>query len=285
MSENIIAEVNHQKYDHVFRIIFNDRKEALSLYNALANTNYTDPDLLEINTLEDAVFIGMKNDVSFIINDYLNLYEHQSTTNPNMPLRGLFYLSDLLKQMYYDKVIYTNTKVEIMTPKYIVFYNGVNEVENNFELRLSESYINKTDSPDLEVVAHVININYGHNEELSNRCQKLKEYSIFVDRVHKLMNGASKDKQKEKLLGVIDSCIRDHILEDILSKERSRIMASILSQFDADKYVEVVKQESYERGSKDTIINLVKEGLLDISIAADKAGMTEGEFKELLHKG
>ena len=172
-----------------------------------------------------------------------------------------------------------------MTPKYIVFYNGVNEVEDNFELRLSESYINKTDSPDLEVVAHVININYGHNEELSNRCKKLKEYSIFVDRVHKSMNGASKDKQKEKLLGVIDSCIRDHILEDILSKERSRIMASILSQFDADKYVEVVKQESYDKGKVETIVGVYKN-CIAMGMSKEEAlnilRISEIEFEKLL---
>ena len=248
MSENIIATVNHQKYDHVFKIVFGERKELLSLYNALAGTDYTDPNQLEINTLEDAVYVGMKNDVSFIINDYLNLYEHQSTINPNMPLRGLFYMSDILKTMYYDKLIYSKSRMDILTPTFIVFYNGLNIVPDNFELRLSDSFINKTDTPDLEVVAHVININYGHNTELYDKCQKLKEYAIFVEKIHGALTGVAKEKQAVLLAKVIDECIEEHILEDILGKERKRIMETILSQFDADKYVDGVRKESFDEG-------------------------------------
>ena len=248
MSENIIATVNHQKYDHVFKIVFGERKELLSLYNALAGTDYTDPNLLEINTLEDAVYVGMKNDVSFIINDHLNLYEHQSTINPNMPLRGLFYMSDILKTMYYDKLIYSKSRMDILTPTFIVFYNGLNIVPDNFELHLSDSFINKTDTPDLEVVAHVININYGHNTELYDKCQKLKEYAIFVEKIHGALTGVAKENQAVLLAKVIDECIEEHILEDILGKERKRIMETILSQFDADKYVDGVRKESFDEG-------------------------------------
>lgn len=248
MSENIIATVNHQKYDHVFKIVFGERKELLSLYNALAGTDYTDPNLLEINTLEDAVYVGMKNDVSFIINDHLNLYEHQSTINPNMPLRGLFYMSDILRTMYYDKLIYSKSRMDILTPTFIVFYNGLSIVPDNFELRLSNSFINKTDTPDLEVVAHVININYGHNTELYDKCQKLKEYAIFVEKIHSALTGVAKENQAVLLAKVIDECIEEHILEDILGKERKRIMETILSQFDADKYVDGVRKESFDEG-------------------------------------
>lgn len=248
MSENIIATVNHQKYDHVFKIVFGERKELLSLYNALAGTDYTDPNMLEINTLEDAVYVGMKNDVSFIINDHLNLYEHQSTINPNMPLRGLFYMADILKTMYYDKLIYSKSRMDILTPTFIVFYNGLSVVPDNFELRLSNSFINKTDTPDLEVVAHVININYGHNTELYDKCQKLKEYAIFVEKIHTALTGVAKENQAVLLAKVIDECIEEHILEDILGKERKRIMETILSQFDADKYVDGVRKESFDEG-------------------------------------
>ena len=281
MAENIIAKVNHQRYDHVFKIVFSERKELLSLYNALADTDYDNPDMLEVNTLEDAVFLGMKNDVSFIINDYQNPFEHQSTTNPNMPLRGLFYLSDLFKQMYYDRLIYTKSRINILTPRYIVFYNGIEEIEDKFELRLSESFAQKTDSPDLEVVAHVININYGHNTELYSKCKKLEEYSIFVDRVHKAIKNVPKHGQAEKLVEAIDSCIKDHVLEDILRKDRNRVMACILSQFDADKYVDGVRQESYDEGYNEGYEAAQKDHQSEIDALTDAIKDKDAELERL----
>ena len=138
--------------------------------------------------------------------------------------------------------------MDILTPTFIVFYNGLSIVPDNFELRLSNSFINKTDTPDLEVVAHVININYGHNTELYDKCQKLKEYAIFVEKVHTALTGVAKENQAVLIAKVIDECIEEHILEDILGKERKRIMETILSQFDADKYVDGVRKESFDEG-------------------------------------
>ena len=42
--------------------------------------------------LEDVIYMKMKNDLAFLIDDVLNLWEHQSTWNPNMPVRGAFYI-------------------------------------------------------------------------------------------------------------------------------------------------------------------------------------------------
>jgi len=81
--------------DRLFRVVFRDKKDLLSLYNAINETCYTNLDDLEIRILEDAVYLGYKNDLSFLISNTLNLYEHQSSTNPNMPLRGLIYFADM----------------------------------------------------------------------------------------------------------------------------------------------------------------------------------------------
>jgi len=289
MSENIIATINQKKYDHVFRIVFNNKKELLSLYNALANRDYNDPDALQINTLEDAVFIGMKNDISFIISDYLNLYEHQSTINNNMPLRGLFYFSDLYKSMYYNRALYDTKQINILTPIFVVFYNGTVDIPDNYTMKLSEAFINPTDSPDLEVIAHVYNINYGHNINLYKKCKKLEEYSIFVDKVHKALANADKQDYAKELARVIDDCIKNDILADILIRERSRIMESFLSHFDADEYVDFIKQDSYEDGIKQgvsqgtdnaTIKNLkntMKNGSLSFDAACDLLGIDNRE--------
>ena len=286
MSENIIATINRKRYDHVFRIVFNNKKELLSLYNALADTNYDNPELLEINTLEDAVYIGIKNDLSFIVNSYLNLYEHQSTINNNMPLRGLFYFSDLYKTIYYNKSLYSEKQVKILTPIFIVFYNGTKDVPDNYTMKLSDSFINPATSPDLEVVAHIININYGHNVKLYDKCQKLKEYSIFIDKAHKALYKQPKNTHSKILSKVIDECIADGILTDILTYERSRIMESFLSHFDADEFVDFIKHESFEDGYDsgiiDTTLSFYIDGTISKPVALEKTHLTPEEFDQAL---
>ena len=91
-------KINKKYKDRIFRMIFHEKKELLELYNAVNNSNYTNPDDLTITTIEDVVYMGMKNDLSFLIGDVMNLYEHQSSFSPNLPLRGLFYFSSLYKE-------------------------------------------------------------------------------------------------------------------------------------------------------------------------------------------
>ena len=85
------AAVNRNYKDTVFRMLFRENENLLSLYNALNGTFYTDIDSLEITTLENAVYMNYKNDISFVLDSELMIYEHQSTVNPNMPLRDLKY--------------------------------------------------------------------------------------------------------------------------------------------------------------------------------------------------
>ena len=249
---NYDITINRKYKDSVFNIVFSDKKELLSLYNALADKDYDDPELLQINTLKDAVFINIRNDVSFILGSELNLYEHQSTRNPNMALRGLFYFSDLYKSMYYSEKIFYSTPLSILTPRFIVFYNGGEDVPDRYEIRLSDLFVCKDGSePDVEVVAHVYNINVGHNEELAKRCRKLREYSIFVDRIRKALNECGNDANlvpKDEVLKVIRNCVKEDILADILGKEASRIMNSVLENFNMDVFVEAVMADGEAKG-------------------------------------
>lgn len=288
MAENIISEINKKRYDHLFRIVFNDKKELLSLYNALTDKDYDNPDDLEISTLEDAVYLGMKNDLSFIINNYLSLYEHQASVCGNLPLRGLFYFSDLYKSLYYSAAIYRKSQIRVLTPVFVVFYNGLEEVPDNYDVKLSDAFINPTDTPDVEIVAHVKNINYGHNSELYHKCKKLEEYSIFVDRVHKTINKNNRNEHAELLTKIIDSCIYDGILADILSKERGRIMECFLSHFDADEYINFVKQEGYDSGyDSGTINNTIMFFLknhISKSVAMKETNLSEEDFDKAVEK-
>ena len=102
------SSVNRNYKDTIFRMLFKDKENLLSLYNAVNGTTYTDTENLEITTLKDAVYMNYKNDVSFVFDFELNLYEHQSTINPNMPLRNLIYVTRVLQGFIRDQDIYSS---------------------------------------------------------------------------------------------------------------------------------------------------------------------------------
>ena len=179
------ATANRKYKDTVFRMLFSDRKNLLSLYNAINETSYTDAAQLEIVTLENAIYMGMKNDLAFIINTNLFLYEHQSTYNPNMPLRDLFYISSEYQKMVDWKSLYTSTRLRIPTPNFIVFYNGTEKKKDHWVNHLSEAFENLSGEPKLELEVLTLNINEGHNEELMEQCQTLREYAQYVNCVRK----------------------------------------------------------------------------------------------------
>ena len=259
--------INRSYKDRLFKIIFEDKKELLSLYNALTGKNYQNPDELEINTIDDVIYMHLKNDMSFILDDWQNLFEQQSTFNPNQPLRGFFYFADLYKVKYFGKKIYSTRLLKIPTPQYIVFYNGTTSMPDRKELRLSDAFQQPTAQPDIEVVAHMLNINYGHNKELMERCQKLKEYAQFIDIIRHYLKENEHWSNEQAISKAIDDCIQNNILRDILQKERLRVMASILSEFDEVGYKEMIRQEAYE--------DAYEEG--------HEAGLEEGREQELAH--
>ena len=124
--------VNRKHKDRLFSFLFGseaNREWTLSLYNAVNGTSFTDPEEIQFTTIEDAIYMGMKNDLSFILCYVMNIYEQQSTYSPNMPVRQLMYAGKL-----YDKYIQTNNLniygkkiVRLPVPKLIVFYNGAEE--------------------------------------------------------------------------------------------------------------------------------------------------------------
>ena len=159
---------NHK--DRLFRMIFREKKELLSLYNAVNGTSYTNAEELEIVTLENAIYMNMKNDLAFIMDSYLNLYEHQSTKNPNMPLRDMFYISLEYQAYVNNKSLYSSTLQKLPTPKFVIFYNGTEDLEECTELRLSDAYENLEGEPNLELRVIVLNVNEGCNRKLMEHC-------------------------------------------------------------------------------------------------------------------
>lgn len=240
-----------RKYkDFLFRRVFRDKTDLLDLYNALNGTKYDKPDDLEITTLEDAIYLSMKNDTSFIVSSTLNLYEHQSTVNPNMPIRGLMYFARLYDAYIasHKLDIYGRKPVALPTPHYIVFYNGREEIPDKTTLKLLDSFIVKEadESPVLDCIATVLNINYGHNESTLEACKRLGDYSYFINEVNKsLISGL---KQKEAIETAINYCIENDILADILIKHRSEVYDMLLTYYDEKLHTKTLLQEGFEDG-------------------------------------
>ena len=145
--------------DRLFRMIFNDKEKLLELYNAMNRPDYTDASELQVVTLENAIYLSMKNDVAYVLHDELFLYEQQSTKNANMPLRCLFYASDTYSILVKDKNLYVTKMLPLPSPTFVVFYNGKQKMDEEGELRLSDAFVKKQEIPNLEVIVKVKNIN------------------------------------------------------------------------------------------------------------------------------
>ena len=177
--------INREYKDRLFCKIFEDKKDLLELYNAVNETDYTNPDSLEVNTLDDVIYLGMRNDKSFLIDKPLNLYEHNNTQCPNLPLRGLLYFSRLYEGYVETKDIriYGRKQIRLPTPQYIVFYNGTSDEPYRSILKLSDAYMQKDIFPALECTAVMLNINYGHNTALMDKCRNLRDYAVLISEI------------------------------------------------------------------------------------------------------
>lgn len=243
------VHINRKFKDSLFRMIFNNQEALLSLYNAINKSHYQDPAELEITTIEDAVYIGVKNDVSFLINDVMNLYEAQSTDNPNMPLRGVLYFAQLYQShvVQFGLNIYSTRHQKIPNPRYMVFYNGTASMPDISECRLSDAFENPQNSGCLECVATIVNINAGHNQELMDGCRLLYEYAYFVERVRHYLEHY-RGKLDYAVDCAVDECIRENVLKGFLIKHRAEVKSVILTEYDAKKHIEAEKSESYREG-------------------------------------
>ena len=233
--------------DTLFRMLYRNKKRLLSLFNAVNGTQYDNPDDLTITTLEGVLYLGMKNDVSCIIDMMMQLYEHQSTVNPNMPLRNLFYVSDLLQKYIYEEGldIYSRKQIKIPTPKFVVFYNGDEEQPERKEIRLSKAFSANTGETNMELVVLQININKGQNEELKAACKTLQEYAEFTERARE---HRKEMELEDAIRTTIDECIRDGILKDFLLKNKAEVYHMCLYEFDVELHERVLREEEREEG-------------------------------------
>ena len=241
--------IANRKYkDTVFRMLFTDRKNLLSLYNAVNGSSYEDSDALEIVTLENAIYMGMKNDLAFIVDTGLFLYEHQSTYNPNMPLRDLFYIAGEYQKLVDHSSLYASSLQKIPAPSFLVFYNGTERKEDSWVSYLSEAYENLSGEPNLELKVITLNINEGHNSQLMEQCQILWEYAQYVAKVREY---AGRTKLDEAVEQAVNDCIQNGILAEFLRKNKSEVIAMSIFEYNKEEEERKLRKAEYEAGIKE----------------------------------
>jgi len=253
-----IPTANRQYKDTVFRMLFSEKENLLSLYNAVTGNAYQNADDLKIVTLENAIYMGMKNDLAFMLETNIYLYEHQSTLNPNIPLRDLIYIGIEYQQYVDDKSLYSSRLQKIPAPKFMVFYNGTDAVDDRVELRLSNAYEHLAGEPDLELKVLMLNVNEGHNKELMEQCQTLKEYAIYVARVRKY---TSEMNLNDAVARAIDECIKEGILVEFLRKNRSEVKMVSILEYDKEWEEKKLRKAEYEAGRSEGIEIGKSEGI------------------------
>ena len=257
------ADKNYK--DRLFNFIFGrtDHKDwTLSLYNAINGSNYTDPGLVEFNTLEDMLYLGMKNDTSFIISDIMSVYEHQSSYNPNMPLRMLGYTDELYSGYVTKNKLnkYGSTLLKLPVPKLVVFYNGERETEDEKILKLTDSFPEVVrDGSDIEIRVRMLNINYGRNKELLNACKPLAEYSWFVRSVKRNRLDHNLDKAIDIAISVMPD---DYSIKEFLVIHRAEVLGMLARDYSEEE----IRELFMEDGRKEERANTEAE-----RVRADKA--------------
>lgn len=245
MTNETTATVNRTFKSTIFIMLFEDKNNLLELYNAMTGKHYTDPELLEINTLENAIYMTMKNDVSFLIDGRLSLYEHQSTYNPNLPLRFLLYISKLYAGMTKDANLYGTKVVRIPTPEFVIFYNGQDEQPERTVLKLSDMYEIRAQEVKLELQAVMFNISGDNNTSLKEACKTLKEYALYTDKIRMYAKIMPLPDAVER---AIDECIREGVLEEFLKKHKAEAKEMSIFEYDQEKHMRQEREAAWEDG-------------------------------------
>lgn len=236
---------------------------ALSVYNALNGTNYTNPDDIEICTLDKGVSLTVRNDAAFVVDAALSIYEHQSTVCPNMPVRNLIYYTTIISKFVKKKNICGRTLVKIPVPKFVVFYNGDEDQPAECEMRLSDAFEKKTDNPELELVCKVYNINFGKNQQLLEKCEVLKQYMTFVDYVKYYLSQQDDDDEddlKKAINMAIDRCIEEGALVEFLMENRSEVVKVTQMDYTFDRQIIMEREAGREEGREEgEMINLISQ--------------------------
>lgn len=245
--------VNKKYKDRLFCLLFGNegyKDNILSLYNALCHTSYTNTDDIQIYTIDDVIYIKMKNDVSVLLDSFLYLWEQQSTFNPNMPIRGLMYFSKMYDRYITENNlnIYGKMLIKLPTPKYTVLYNGMDEQPGFMQLKLSDSFIHSDSSGNFEWTANMVNLNDGKNDDLLNNCRPLKEYMTLINKIRE----NSKNMEFEDAVdAAVTYCIENNVLKTFLLKHRAEVKDVCITEYREKSFVDGIRAEGRTEGQNE----------------------------------
>ncbi|MGN0736456.1 MAG: hypothetical protein ACI4LP_11705 [Anaerovoracaceae bacterium] len=261
--------INRKYKDSVFRTLFSDEDKLIELYNALFDTNYGPEANIEIVTLEDVVFRVLKNDVAFVIeNSFIVLAEHQSTICNNMPLRDLIYMSAMLQRMINTDELYRKKLLKIPRPTFIVLYDGKEDFPEYQEMKLSDAFLGDDDGEiSLQLTVRVYNINSDKNSEILKKCETLKQYSLFVERVRALQEKG--EFTASRITELISGCIDCGILPEFLKTYGTEMVEMLFRELTREEDMEISRLDGYDDG--------LEEGLRRGEAAGLEKGRAEGE--------
>lgn len=250
--DRVMGKENREYKDSVFVDLFYRDETAganlLSLYNALHGTDLQDEGLIRKVGIEDVLYKNFKNDISFEVNGQVVVFgEHQSTDNPNMPLRCLMYAGRAYEQLVDEDAKYRTKQVKIPTPEFYTFYNGKKDCPLERELCLSDAFMAPPGRNTVELKVTVVNINSGKGHGLLEKCRVLKEYSLFTEEVRSCWN------EEEKLKRAISACIEKGILVDYLKRKGSEVRNMLTAEYSYEKDIQVKQWEARMAGMEEGI--------------------------------
>ena len=235
----------------VFSLMMQDKVKALNVYNVLGNSHFDNPEDVEIITTDGGISLSVRNDASFIIGTDMNFYEHQSTYNPNMPMRSLIYCTDAIDRRIKEKNenLYGHKQIKIPTPRFVVFYNGREKRPAVEKMYLSSAYMGEKKNPDLELSCTVYNLNAPENKKLLEKSEVLYGYTFFVNRVN--ANKENGMELEQAIDEAIDTCTRENILKDFFGTYKNEVRRIMALDFTFERQIELTKMEYYQDGEKD----------------------------------
>ncbi len=273
---------NKSYRDGVFRLLFSDKEKLIELYNALENTDYNSDVKIQIQTLEDAIFGKVKNDLAFTINDnkFVVLIEHQSSENPNMPLRMLSYIARVYEKIVTNHNLYGTKLIRIPFPEFYVLYNGKGQFPEERELRLSDAYLEGAGKSSLELKIRVLNVNFEKHASILSRCKTLSEYSRFVHTVRKFKTeeGLELEAAIKKVMNI---CIEQGVLKEFLSKHGSEVRNMIFHELSDEEYGRIREEDGYEKGYEVGIERGRAESEEQIKKSEERIKVSEEQIKQL----
>ena len=224
------------------------KEHFLSLYNALHGTNLqvSDTQLERVN-LEQVLYKSYYNDIAVLVDgQFILMIEHQSTINPNMPLRLLEYVARIYGNIVDSTAKFSRHLVPLAKPEFIVFYTGNQELPPESYLYLSDSFPNQAPNSDLtlELKVKVCTIKSETPSPVVHSCHDLEQYVQFLE----LVEEARVADHKHPLKWAIQEAVRRNILRDYLERKGGEVLSILMTEYDYATDMAVLKEEAYEDG-------------------------------------